>query len=237
MKRRIQFIKPSLVLITGMFCCLLFILGSSLIIDLGYFFQPFFYLFFYFYYYTALKRHNIVFALFLITAYIGEVFLIIDVHKYFVEIIVMFILAAAAMLYTFLPILKLKSRKISKEMLVEPGIGLIFCVYTVIYLMTMYYELVPNKFLFISGAILLLFFTMVCFLIPLRNRHPSNVYLYLIGGGLLVEAILAFVYTYSLSIPIIAVGTKIAICVHKTCVTLYFVSIDDVYSDESREGY
>ena len=141
------------------------------------------------------------------------------------------------MLYTFLPILKLKSRKITKEMLVEPGIGLIFCVYTVIYLMTMYYELVPNKFLFISGAILLLFFTMVCFLIPLRNRHPSNVYLYLIGGGLLVEAVLAFVYTYSLSIPIIAVGTKIAICVHKTCVTLYFVSIDEVYSDVNREGY
>ena len=51
--------------------------------------------------------------------------------------------------YTFLPILKLKSRKITKEMIVEPGIGIIFCVYTVIYLMTMYYELVPNKFLFI----------------------------------------------------------------------------------------
>lgn len=237
MTNRIRSFKPSQVLLTGMLCCLLFIVGTSYGLGLGSYIQPFFYLFFYFYYYTALKRHNIVFAIFLLTAYIGEVFLIIDVHKYFVEIIVMFILAASAMLYTFLPILKLKSRKITKEMIVEPGIGLIFCVYTVIYLMTMYYELVPNKFLFISGSILLLFFTMVCFLIPLRNRHPSNVYLYLIGGGLLVEAILAFVYTYSLSIPIIAVGTKIAICVHKTCVTLYFVSIDEVCSDESREGY
>ncbi|MEC8885263.1 MAG: hypothetical protein VYD98_11440, partial [Bacteroidota bacterium] len=128
-------------------------------------------------------------------------------------------------------------RKITKAMLVEPSIGILFCIYTVVYLMTMYYNLIPNKFLFVAGAILLLFYTIVCFLIPLRNRHPSNVYLYLIGGGLLIESILAFVYTYSMPILVIAVGAKIAICVHKACVTLYFVSIDHVRTDMSYDEY
>ena len=217
--------------------CVLFILLSSVTSKVGYYIQPLFYIGFYLYYFLSLQRHNYVFAIFLISAYIGEAFLITDVHRYFVLVISMFVIAAAAMLYTFIPMLRLKPRKITKEMLVEPSIGILFCIYTVVYLMTMYYNLIPNKFLFVAGAILLLFYTIVCFLIPLRNRHPSNVYLYLIGGGLLIESILSFVYTYSMPIPVIAVGTKIAICVHKACVTLYFVSIEHVRTDMSYDEY
>lgn len=233
----LQPLKSNTVLVSSGLACVLFILLSSVTSKVGYYIQPLFYIGFYLYYFLSLQRHNYVFAIFLISAYIGEAFLITDVHRYFVEIVSMFIIAAAALLYTFWPILKLKPRKISKAMLVEPGIGTLFCIYTIIYLMTMYYDLIPNKFLFVSGTILLLVFTIVCFLIPLRNRHPSNMYLYLIGGGLLIEAILAFVFTYSISIPIIAIGAKIAICVHKACVTLYCVSIDHVRTDMSYDEY
>ena len=103
--------------------------------------------------------------------------------------------------------------------------------------MSMYYNSVPNKFLFVFGAIFLLIFTLICFLIPLRNSHPSNVYLYLIGGGLLLEAILAFVYTYSMPITIIATGVKIAICVHKTCVVIYYVRIEKIRTDIGYDDY
>ena len=233
----LQPLKSNTVLVSSGLACVLFILLSSVTSKVGYYIQPLFYIGFYLYYFLSLQRHNYVFAIFLISAYIGEAFLITDVHRYFVLVISMFVIAAAAMLYTFIPMLRLKPRKITKEMLVEPSIGILFCIYTVVYLMTMYYNLIPNKFLFVAGAILLLFYTIVCFLIPLRNRHPSNVYLYLIGGGLLIESILSFVYTYSMPIPVIAVGTKIAICVHKACVTLYFVSIDHVRTDMSYDEY
>ena len=233
----LQPLKSNTVLMGSGLACVLFILLSSVTSKVGYYIQPLFYIGFYLYYFLSLQRHNYVFAIFLISAYIGEAFLITDVHRYFVLVISMFVIAAAAMLYTFIPMLRLKPRKITKEMLVEPSIGILFCIYTVVYLMTMYYNLIPNKFLFVAGAILLLFYTIVCFLIPLRNRHPSNVYLYLIGGGLLIESILSFVYTYSMPIPVIAVGTKIAICVHKACVTLYFVSIDHVRTDMSYDEY
>ena len=233
----LQPLKSNTVLVSSGFACVLFILLSSVTSKVGYYIQPLFYIGFYLYYFLSLQRHNYVFAIFLISAYIGEAFLITDVHRYFVLVISMFVIAAAAMLYTFIPMLRLKPRKITKEMLVEPSIGILFCIYTVVYLMTMYYNLIPNKFLFVAGAILLLFYTIVCFLIPLRNRHPSNVYLYLIGGGLLIESILSFVYTYSMPIPVIAVGTKIAICVHKACVTLYFVSIEHVRTDMSYDEY
>tara|TARA_B100000949_G_scaffold63568_1_gene56464 strand:+ start:70 stop:777 length:708 start_codon:yes stop_codon:yes gene_type:complete len=233
----LQPLKSNTVLMGSGLACVLFILLSSVTSKVGYYIQPLFYIGFYLYYFLSLQRHNYVFAIFLISAYIGEAFLITDVHRYFVLVISMFVIAAAAMLYTFIPMLRLKPRKITKEMLVEPSIGILFCIYTVVYLMTMYYNLIPNKFLFVAGAILLLFYTIVCFLIPLRNRHPSNVYLYLIGGGLLIESILSFVYTYSMPIPVIAVGTKIAICVHKACVTLYFVSIEHVRTDMSYDEY
>ena len=233
----LQPLKSNTVLVSSGLACVLFILLSSVTSKVGYYIQPLFYIGFYLYYFLSLQRHNYVFAIFLISAYIGEAFLITDVHRYFVLVISMFVIAAAAMLYTFIPMLRLKPRKITKEMLVEPSIGILFCIYTVVYLMTMYYNLIPNKFLFVAGAILLLFYTIVCFLIPLRNRHPSNVYLYLIGGGLLIESILSFVYTYSMPIPVIAVGTKIAICVHKACVTLYFVSIEHVRTDMSYDEY
>ena len=233
----LQPLKSNTVLMGSGLACVLFILLSSVTSKVGYYIQPLFYIGFYLYYFLSLQRHNYVFAIFLISAYIGEAFLITDVHRYFVLVISMFVIAAAAMLYTFIPMLRLKPRKITKEMLVEPSIGILFCIYTVVYLMTMYYNLIPNKFLFVAGAILLLFYTIVCFLIPLRNRHPSNVYLYLIGGGLLIESILSFVYTYSMPIPVIAVGTKIAICVHKACVTLYFVSIEHVQTDMSYDEY
>ena len=230
-------VGPSKILYIGIFCCVLFVLISSINETFGQYIQPFFYLTFYWFYYKALKKHNFVFAIFLVSAYVGELFLLIDVHKYFNIVLITFFIAAAAMLYTFIPILKIRPRKITKEMVLQPVIGVIFCIYTVIYLMSMYYSMMPNKFLFVCGAIFLLFFTMICFLIPLRNSHPSNVYLYIIGGGLLIESILAFVYTYSMPTPVIATGVNIAICVHKTCVAIYYVRVEKIRTDVSYDEY
>ncbi|MFD2828455.1 hypothetical protein ACFSYG_18395 [Leeuwenhoekiella polynyae] len=228
---------PSQILYLGIFCCIVFIFTSSINQTLGYILQPSFYLIYYWFYCKSLKKHNLVLAAFLASAYVGEVCLLTDVHKYFTIILVTFFIAAAAMLYTFIPILRIRPRKITKEMVLQPIIEVIFCTYTVIYLMSMYYNSVPNKFLFVFGAIFLLIFTLICFLIPLRNSHPSNVYLYLIGGGLLLEAILAFVYTYSMPITIIATGVKIAICVHKTCVVIYYVRIEKIRTDIGYDDY
>ena len=229
--------RPLRILYLGIFCCIVFILASSLNQTLGYIVQPVFYLIYYWFYFRSLKRHSFILAIFLASSYVGEVFLLTDVHKYFTIILVSFFIAVSAMLYTFLPILRLRPQKITKEMLLQPIIGVIFCTYTIIYLMSMYYNSVPNKFLFVFGAIFLLLFTLICFLIPLRNSHPGNVYLYLIGGCLLIEAILAFVYTYSMPIPIIATGVKIAICVHNTCVAIYFVRIEKIRTDVDYDDY
>lgn len=229
--------RPSQILYLGVFSCVLFILISSINHSFGYYIQPFFYLTFYWFYYKALNKHNLVFAVFLFSAYLGEIFLLTDVDKYFDIVLVTFLIAVTAMLYTFIPILKIRPRKITKEMVLQPIIGVVFCVYTVMYLMSMYYNTVPNKFLFVFGGIFLLIFTLVCFLIPLRNRYPSNVYLYLIGGGLLIESILSFVYTYSMPMPIIATGVKIAICVHKTFVAIYFVKKEKIRTDVDYDEY
>lgn len=230
-------VSPLRILYLGVFCCILFILTSSINHNFGYYIQPFFYLIFYWFYYKSINKHNIIFAVFLASAYLGEVYLLKDVNNHFNIIIITFFIAAASMLYTFIPILRIRPRTITKEMVLQPIIGVLFCIYTVVYLMVMYYDVVPNKFLFVCGAIFLLIFTVICFLIPLKNRHPGNVYLYLIGGCLLIESILAFVYTYSMPIPIISTGMKIAVCVHKISVAIYFVKIEKIRTDVGYDDY
>ncbi|PHR95931.1 MAG: hypothetical protein COA80_09655 [Leeuwenhoekiella sp.] len=212
--------------------CILYVIVSNLDIVWGFFLKPVYALFFYLYYYSSTKKHNLVFLVFQLSALIAEIYLLTDLNKYFDHVIYFYFIATAMMLLTFVPVLKIKPQEIKNSMLIEPILGVIFCTYVIVHLITVFYYNVPNKPLFLAGAILLWVFTLICTLIPLRNRHPYNIHLYIIAAALLVECILGFLYYYSIHISLMLTTLNVAICVHKTAVSSYFVKIIQVRSDE-----
>ncbi|PHQ28993.1 hypothetical protein [Leeuwenhoekiella nanhaiensis] len=166
--------------------CILYVIVSNLDIVWGFFLKPVYASFFYLYYYSSTKKHNLVFLVFQLSALIAEIYLLTDLNKYFDHVIYFYFIATAMMLLTFVPVLKIKPQEIKNSMLIEPILGVIFCTYVIVHLITVFYYNVPNKPLFLAGAILLWIFTLICTLIPLRNRHPYNIHLYIIAAALLV---------------------------------------------------
>lgn len=226
--------NPTKIWYLALTSCLLFVIISNVNLQWGFFVKPFYILFFYLFYYQSTRSHNLVLILFQLSAFIAEVYFLMDLNIYFNEVMVFYILATAMMLFTFIPILKMKSQDVKKEMLMEPILGGIFSTYIIIHLITVFYESVPNKSLFVVSGALLWFFTMICTLIPLRNRHPYNIDLYIIASALLVECILGFLYYYSLHNSLMLTTLNIAICVHKAAVTSYFVKIIKVRTDKHQ---
>ena len=215
---------------------LLFIIVSNVDLFLGFYIKPVYVLFFYLYYYASTKKHNLVFLIFQVSALIAEIYFLKDLNAHFNEVIFYFIIATAMMLITFVPVLKIKPQEMKNNILIEPILGVIFCTYLIGHLILVFYHYVPNKVLFIIGASLLWVFTIICTVIPLRNRHPYNIHLYIIAASLLVECILGFLYYYSIHISLMLATLNVAICVHKTAVSSYFVKIIKVRSDE-RDYY
>lgn len=169
---------------------------------------------------------------FQLSALIAEIYLLTDLNKYFDHVIYFYFIATAMMLLTFVPVLKVKPQKIKSNALIEPILGVIFCTYLIVHLIAVFYHYVPNKPLFLLAAVLLWIFTLICTLIPLRNRHPYNIHLYIIAAALLVECILGFLYYYSIHLSLLLTTLNVAICVHKAAVSSYFVKIIQVRSDE-----
>ena len=211
--------------------CFLYVIISNFDIGWGFVVKPVYATLFYLYYYKSIGRHNIILLVFQLSALISEVCLLSELNVYFDEVIYFFMIATAMMLMAFMPILKVKPQVIKREMLAEPILGIVFCTYVIAHLLFMFYENVPNKPLFILSGILLWIFTMICTLIPLRNRHPSNIHLYIIAASLLIEATLGFIYYYSLEMNLILSALNIAICVHKASVTSYFIQIHKIKTD------
>ncbi|MGO4910968.1 hypothetical protein [Leeuwenhoekiella sp. W20_SRS_FM14] len=212
--------------------CLCYILVSELKIEWGFYLKPVYFIFFYAYYYSSTKKHNITLIVFHLSSLIAEIFFLLDLNLFFDEVLYFYMIAVFAMFLFFAPILKIRSQKITKEMLLEPVLGVLFAAYLIIHLLAVFYESVPNKSLFLIGGILLFIFTAVCSLIPLRHRSPHNYKTYIIAAALLIECITGFIHYYSLSIPIILSLLNIAICFHKAAATSYFVDVHNALNDQ-----
>ena len=216
--------------------CLLFIIISNIDVFWGFILKPVYILFFYLYYYASTKKHNFIFLIFQISALIAEIYFLTDLNYYFNEVIYFFIIATAMMLISFMPVLKIKPQEVKSHILIEPILGIIFCTYLIGHLVLVFYHSVPNKFLFLLASFLLWVFILICTFIPLRNRHPNNVSLYIIATSLLVECILGFLFYYSIPMSLLLTTLNIAICVHKSAISFYFVKIIEMRSDK-RDYY
>ena len=225
--------RPSKIWYLASTSSLLFVIISNIDLVLGFYIKPIYIFFLYWFYYRSIKKHNIPLIIFQLSALISEVYFLKDLDAFFSEVMIFYIIATAMMFFTFIPILKMKSQEIKNEMLIEPILGVVFCTYIIIHLLTVFYESVPNKPLFIFSGVLLWIFTIVCTLIPLRNRHPYNFDLYIIAAALLIECILGFMHHYSIDNSLLLTTLNIAICVHKAAVTSYFVKIIKIQSDNS----
>ncbi len=225
---------PSKIWYLALTSSLLFVILSNVNLEWGFFVKPIYILLFYLFYYHSTRKHSLVLIVFQLSAFIAEVYFLIDLNTYFNQVMVFYIIATAMMLFTFIPILKMKSQEVKKDMLIEPIFGVVSCTYIIIHLITVFYESVPNKPLFIFSGVLLWVFTIVCTLIPLRNRHPYNIDLYIIAAALLIECILGFMHHYSIDNSLLLTILNIAICVHKAAVTSYFVKIIKVQTDKSH---
>lgn len=226
--------KPTRFWYLALLSCLLYLIISEIDMEWGFYIKPLYGMFFYLFYYYAVKKHSIVLLIFQITSIIAEVFFVLDLNMYFDEVLYFYFIATSMMLFLFVPILKIKSREVTREMTLEPLLGVLFCAYLIGHMLTLFYDSVPNKLLLIIGAVFLFAFTAVCSLIPLRSGHPSNIKAYIIAGTLVIECVTGFIYYYMLEIPIMFSVLTISICFHKAAVTSYFVDVTKILKDHEE---
>jgi len=93
-------------------------------------------------------------------------------------------------------ILKVNFKNYSTHNLIELVVGFIGISYIVGYLLYLIFPLIPDLTLFLPSVIVFFIMVIVCIGIPFFNKHPHNIMLWGIGGGLIAEMTCAFTFEY-----------------------------------------
>ncbi len=159
-------------------------------------FFPLYALFLFLYHYAATGIFSKMLLVYLVTAMSFEILFLYDFEKYVNVISVLHITSQLCFLWLLKPILKVDIKKFSTHNLTELIIGTLGISYIVGYLMYLIFPLIPDLTLFIPSVISFLFLTVLCLRYPFFNRHPDNILLWGIGGGMIAEMMCAFIHQY-----------------------------------------
>lgn len=127
---------------------------------------------------------------------ITEVGFLYDYKSYINLIAPTYIIAQMSFLWLIKPVLKVKFKNFSTHNLTELIIGFLGLSYIVGYVLYLIFPLIPDLTMFLPSIIAYLIVIIICIGIPFFNKHPDNIILWGIGGGIIAEMTCAFIYEF-----------------------------------------
>ena len=157
---------------------------------------PLFAIFLFIYHYKATGKFSFPFFTYLLVAMFYEILFLYDFEKYINVISFLHITSQLFFLWLLKPVIKINIKNFSTHNVTELIIGFLGMSYVIGYVLYLIFPLVPDLTLFIPSVISFLLIIVACIGIPLFNKHPDNIMLWGIGGGLIAEMVCAFTYQY-----------------------------------------
>ncbi len=148
------------------------------------------------YHYKATEKFNVVFLIYLAAMFVAEVMFLYGFEKYINIVSSAQLIGQLCFFWLIRSVLKVNFKNFSTHNLIELIIGFIGISYIVGYLLYLIFPLIPDLTLFLPSVIVFFVMVIVCIGIPFFNKHPDNIMLWGIGGGLIAEMSCAFIYEY-----------------------------------------
>ncbi|WP_299767489.1 hypothetical protein [uncultured Dokdonia sp.] len=114
-------------------------------------------------------------------------------------------------------------------------IGTLGFSYVVGYLMYLIFPLIPDLTLFIPSVISFILLTILCLRYPFFNRHPDNILLWGIGGGMIAEMMCAFIFQYVSDLRVFIVMAHVFGAFLKIVFVIYLIRLKE--ADTLDEEY
>jgi len=200
-------------------------------------FFPLYAIFLFLYHYKTTGKFVFPFFAYLIMAMCYEVLFLFDYENYINEISFLHITSQLLFFYLLKPILKINVKKFSTHNLTELVIGFLGISYVMGYVLYLIFPLIPDLTLFIPSVISFLFIIVACIGIPLFNKHPDNIMLWGIGGGVIAEMVCAFTYQYVSDHRAYIVMAHIFGAFLKIVFAIYLTRIDTIKDFKEDEDY
>ncbi|WP_143337110.1 hypothetical protein [Dokdonia pacifica] len=146
--------------------------------------------------YKSTRRFNGVYFVFLTILMMAEVGFLYDYEKYIVPVTFAYLGSQLCFLWLLKPMLGIKIKNFSTHNLPELIIGFVGISFIIVYVLYLIFPLIPSVALFLPSSIAFILIVLLIFGIPFFNKHPDNIMLWGIGGGIIGEMLFGFVYQY-----------------------------------------
>lgn len=191
-------------------------------------FFPLFALFLFLYHYAATEVFSVAFLIFVVATMLSEIGFLYDFETYINIISPLHIISQMCFLWLLKPVLKVDIKKFSTHNLTELIVGFLGISYVIGYLLYLIFPLIPDLTLFAPSVIAFLLIIIVCIGVPYFNKHPDNIILWGIGGGLIAEMTSAFIYEYVSDLRIFLVMAHIFGAFLKIIFAIYLTRINEI---------
>lgn len=148
------------------------------------------------YYYKETGVFYMHFLVYLLLNMIAEIAYIYDFVTYFKLAVITTFFAELLLIYMLKPYLRFNFKKISKHNIIELIIGFVGIGALVIYMLFIIIPKLPNVLIFMPTIISFTLLCLLCFGIPMLNKHPKHIYLWAVGSLFIGELFMAFIYEY-----------------------------------------
>ena len=150
----------------------------------------------YWFYYVNVRSHNYYLVFYFACELLNEVFFLLDFQYYFELVLLCYTLATISMIYHLWPLFVKASLKFNFDIVIGPLLGILGMLVIFWELLMLILDRIPNYTILFIGLSALLSWIFFCTVLPLKNRHPQNSLLYLMGGLMAIMAPTMFIYTY-----------------------------------------
>ncbi|MEP0265630.1 hypothetical protein [Dokdonia sp.] len=189
-------------------------------------------LFLFLYHYKATEKFNVVLLIYLIAMLVAEVMFLYDFEKYINVLSFSQLIGQMCFFWLIRSILKINLKNYSTHNLLELIIGFLGISYIVGYLLYLIFPLIPDLTLFLPSVIVFFIMVIICIGIPFFNKHPDNIMLWGIGGGLIAEMACAFIYEYISDYKAYLVLAHLFGAFIKIIFTMYLIRIKNIKKTE-----
>lgn len=184
--------------------------------------------------YKATGRFNSIYFGFLTLLMIAEIGFLYDYETYIVPVTFTYLVSQLCFLWLLKPMLDIKIKNFSTHNLLELIIGFVGISFIIVYVLYLIFPLIPNVALFLPSTIAFICIVLLIFGIPFFNKHPDNILLWGIGGGIIGEMLFGFVYQYISDYRLFIVLAFVFGTFFRVLFATYLVRIKDIKATENE---
>jgi len=126
----------------------------------------------------------------------SEIGFVYDFVKFYEVTIASSFIAEVLLILILMPLLNFSLKGIGTHIATELIAGFLGITTLVIFMLYVIIPQLPNAILFIPTIFSFSILILLCFFIPVFNKHPNHIYLWGVAIGFMGELLLAFVYEY-----------------------------------------